>query len=222
MKKYLVSVILIALTATCAYAHQPRIAFGERHPPEDPIAVEKPEISKAYYGQLRGEPDYYRIVSEKPFVLYLNILAPDQESARTDTSVDVMIGGRRVATLSAQAAPWTVFYEKFADDRYLRGPELTETVGAGTYYLRVSNRDNWGKYALAVGNVESFPLDETIKTALTLPVIKKYFFNKPSYSAFLNLVGLFLVIEFFLAAAAVLVIALLIRTITGKMRKRMS
>jgi hypothetical protein len=211
-----VLVMIMAFTATYAHAHQPRIAFGSRHPLEAPIVIEKPEISKAYYGELKGEADYYTIESDKSFKLYLNILAPDQEGARTDTSVDVTSGSQKIATLKGSSAEWKSFFEEFARDNYLRGPEFEQMVPAGRYYLKVYNRDNRGKYSLAVGDIESFPLDETIKTALRLPSIKKHFFNKPAISAFFNLVGLFLAIELAIGLGLILGIVFVIR---NKIRK---
>lgn len=207
VKKIAAISIILVLACGLAFAHQPRIAFGSRHPREKPIIVEKPEISKAYYGELKGAADHYRIESDRPFRLYLNILAPDEEGARTDTNVDVFLDGRMLFTLGGGREAWKSFYEKFADDDYLRGPEHREGVGAGAYDIVVYNSDNMGKYALAVGDIESFPLDETVKTAFTLPAIKKHFFNKPAISAFLNLVGLFIFIELLIVSVIIIAIA---------------
>ena len=210
--------MVMVFTASYAHAHQPRIAFGARHPLEAPIIIEKPEISQAYYGELKGEADYYQIESSKPFKLYLNLLAPDQAGARTDTSVDVTSGSQKITTLKGSSAKWKSFFEEFARDNYLRGPEFEQMVPAGRYYLKVYNRDNQGKYSLAVGDIESFPLDETIKTALRLPSIKKHFFTKPAISAFLNLVGLFLAIELAIGLGFIFGVIFVIRKILAKWR----
>lgn len=218
MKRMCVLLFILLLESVDAYAHQPRIAFGSRHPREAPIIVDQPEISKAYYGELNGEADHYRIESAKPFVLYMNLLTPEEAGARTDICVDVSAGGRKILTIGGSAAAWKSYYEKFANDHYFRSQEFMETVDAGTYEITVYNKDNRGRYCLAVGNIESFPLDETIKTAFTLPVIKKEFFSKPAISAFLNLVGLFLAIELVIALAVVGGIILLVRTLAKRRR----
>lgn len=211
---------LLIFASAPAHAHQPRIAFGSRHTEKNPIIVEKPEISKAYYGELRGEPDYYKISSEKPFNLYLNILAPDEKGARTDTRVDLILYGRKVFTLAADPKDWKIFYEHFARDSYVRGPEFHSALGEGVYLVKVYNSDNMGKYALAIGDIESFPIDETIKTAFTLPSIKRHFFNKPAYTAFLNPVGLFLLTELLIALAIAGVAAFAFRFLRKKFPRR--
>ena len=51
-------------------AHQPRIVEMEE------INITKPEISKAYYGNLSGKPHIYTISASSPIDLYVNILVP--------------------------------------------------------------------------------------------------------------------------------------------------
>jgi len=87
---------------------------------------------------------------------------------------------------------WTYFFEEFGGDGYYQGPEFKEEVEKGEYQIEVFSPDNQGKYVLAVGEKEEFPLDETINTLLLLPSLKKNFFNKPPLTAYFNLIGLFL------------------------------
>jgi hypothetical protein len=218
MRQAVIILAVMVLAAGAACAHQPRIAFGSRHTRQAPINVEKPEISKAYYGNLTGEPDYYRIDSAKAFKLYINILTPDKPGARTDTEVEVAKDGEVITTIGGSAAKWDKFYEKYAADSYLRGQEFAKTAGPGIYYIRVYNSDNRGKYSLAIGDVESFPLDETIKTAFTLPVIKKEFFNKSAISAFLNPVGGFLAAELAIAIGMACLALFIIRMLIKRTR----
>jgi hypothetical protein len=65
---------------------------------------------------------------------------------------------------------------------------------AGTYVVVVTSSDNAGKYALAVGKKESFPIGEIIRTIGVLPRLKKEFFGKSPLTAFFNLSGAFLVL----------------------------
>jgi hypothetical protein len=172
-------------------AHQPRVGF-DPGTLEDPIEIEKPEISKAYYKELVGNPEYYVVNSNQDFLLYLNILAPDIQGARTDFIVEVLKEEEIIFTL--EYGEWGKFYEPFGGDNYLMGPELEESVNAGTYLIKVSNPDNLGKYSLAVGKIESFPPIEILKTIFALPKIKKDFFNKSPLIAYFNFSGLFLLI----------------------------
>lgn len=72
------------------------------------------------------------------------------------------------------------------------GPTLEKDVGSGTYTLRVSNDNNQGKYALAIGKIERFTLKETISVYKTMPVLKMQFFEKPRYLIYWSIIGAFL------------------------------
>jgi hypothetical protein len=65
------TILALFLLPSLALAHQPRIT-------EDRLTqVPNPEISKAYYGKLTGEPDVYVINANESFDLYVNVLVPD-------------------------------------------------------------------------------------------------------------------------------------------------
>jgi hypothetical protein len=194
--------LVLLLVVSSAYAHQPRIVPDNSL--ENPVIVLEPEISKAYYGELTGEPHYFLIESGEPFSLYLNILAPDLPDSRTDFIVEVIQDSKVIYTL--KDGEWTSYFEEFARDYYLLGPELEEQVNAGTYYVKVSNPDNLGKYSLAVGKIESFPLSEIINTFKVLPQIKNNFFNKSPASAFFNVFSLYLIIPLLLIIAALYIV----------------
>lgn len=84
---------------------------------------------------------------------------------------------------------WEPFYEEFAGDEYLKGPEREQQVSAGDYTIRVSNINNQGKYSLAIGKIESFPADEILKTFVALPHLKTQFFNKPRWTVSEGVIG---------------------------------
>jgi hypothetical protein len=63
--------LALILVPTLTSAHQPRITQSRL------TEVQNPEISKAYYGQLTGEPDIYVIKSAEALNLYVNVLVPD-------------------------------------------------------------------------------------------------------------------------------------------------
>jgi hypothetical protein len=185
-------IFLLALGAVAAVpaveAHQPRLV---RDKPS--IEIRKPEVSQAFYAWLNGSVQSYYIRSETPFRLYLNLLVPDLPGIATDFTATVYAGdvapGNIIATLSGAEFAWRKFYEPFAGDRYLRGPELDRDVPSGTYVIVVSRPELAGKYALAIGKKETFPPGEILRTLRVLPKLKKEFFGKPAVSGYLNMMG---------------------------------
>ena len=181
----------IALYSGIALAHQPRIADSKQK-----IVIEKPEISKAYYGELKGRPDIYVVNSGNKFTLYTEILVPDIPGVKKDKSVKIeRVEGearRAIANLSAEAFPWQPYHEKFAGDDYFKGPFLKTSAEPGRYIITVSSPENIGKYTFVIGEKESFTPREIVRMLGTLPMIKKDFFHKSPVSAFTNLIGLFL------------------------------
>ena len=196
----LLSIGLILLLAP-VFAHQPRLVGTETV-----VHVSLPEISKAYYGSLSGTPVTYHIEAAEPFRLYVNTLVPVMEGIEKDVSATILKEGTVVAHLDASAHDWETFHEPFAGDDYFRGPEYASMQEAGSYEIQVSSPDNQGKYVLAVGDVEAFPLPELIKTYAVLPRLKSEFFEKSPFSAYINIMGIFLgifiliVLVFLLAA----------------------
>ena len=174
-----------------SFAHQPRLVFKQTA--GEVIQVQNPEISQAFYGILSWQQDSYQIVVGTWFLLYVNIVVPDQEGQRTDFFVDVIESDAAIYTrLDGTKFEWTNFYEPFGGDAYLMGPSFEEQVWPGTYTIRVSNSDNQGKYSLAIGKIESFDLKETINTYKVMPDLKMQFFEKPWYMTYRSLVGAFL------------------------------
>ena len=190
-KTALISVFMLALLVGIASCHQPRIVMGVSNSASNPIAIGNPEVSKAYYGELNGQPDYYEIDSQTPFSLYVNILVPNTTGDRDRRfSVDVTDSpGNPVAFINGTNSSWAEFYEPFGQDSYLMGPEARANVSAGNYKIKVFSQDNKGKYSLAVGELEAFPADEILNAMITVPILKITFFRDPFYSIFFNIAG---------------------------------
>lgn len=186
--------ILMLFSISCVTAHQPRLETGTNVSLQNPIVVENPEISQAFYSTLRGNPDYYKISSDIPFKLYLNLLVPTSPGIQGDfISAQVLdTNGKVILTLNGTNSTWTPYFEEFGGDNYLKGPEVTEQLPAGTYYVKVFNSENKGKYTIAIGDIESFPVDESLKALVTIPLLKEQFFGKPVTTLFLEFVGLIL------------------------------
>ena len=196
-----------------ALAHQPRLVGDQTD-----IIVTLPEVSKAYYGHLDGNPVTFRIEAAEAFRLYLNILVPDIEGIEKDVSVKILKKDTVISVLDADSHDWTGFYEPFAGDDYFRGPEFLEMQEAGVYEIQVYSPDNQGKYVLAVGDKESFPFAELIKTYMVLPRLKSEFFGKSPFSAYSNIMGIFLAV----IVAATLLIATFLFLGIKYIRKRRS
>lgn len=195
INRYLNRLIYCAITAAvvllpaAAGAHQPRLAGVVK---SGPVPILKPEISQAFYDELDGMPRIYQVDSAAPFVLYLNIVVPQRSNPNGRYTAEVVRSGDKrelVVTLSAGTAPWKEFYEPFAGDRYLRGPELRREMPAGRYEIIVSGNGNRGKYVLAVGKGEAWPLKETLHALRVIPGLKKDFFNVSPATFALSIFG---------------------------------
>jgi hypothetical protein len=211
MRKKIFLMLLLILIYTIS-AHQPRITE------EGITVIEKPEISQAFYAELKGKSHQYQINSENEFNLYVGILVPAIEGIDKDISAEITLNTEFYYYLNASESEWPEFYEEFAGDLYYWGPELGANEPlqgpkgikspAGTYLITVSSPDNKGKYVLVVGEKEEFPLNEMINTFVRLPKIKR-FFNRPPWTAYFNKIGLFL---FGIILVAILLIVFLIIT----------
>jgi len=191
MKKFFWIVVLILLVSPfLVLAHQPRLVSGEV------TVIRNPEVSQAFYGELKGKHDHYNIIEEEEFELYVSILVPDLPGIGKDVSVAIEpideIDNNFIYFLNGTDFQWERYYEEFGGDYYYQGPDIKAKVGPGGYDIHVMSTDNLGKYVLVVGQIESFPIDELINTIFTLPSLKQDFFEKPAYTAYFNLIGLFI------------------------------
>jgi len=191
----LIAILLVLFFSMSALAaHQPRLDSGTNVSINNPIIVENPEISQAFYGTLRGSPDYFKINSDIPFKLYLNLLVPASPGIAGDfVSAQVLdANGNVLITLNGTNSTWTPYFEEFGGDNYLKGPEVTQQLPAGTYFIKVFNAENRGKYNIAIGDIESFPIDESLTALVTIPLLKEQFFGKPVTKLFFEFLGLVL------------------------------
>jgi hypothetical protein len=63
--KSIILFFVLFLSICAVSAHQPRLEVGVNSSLTNPIVVQNPEISQAFYGNLNGQPDYYKITSSK-------------------------------------------------------------------------------------------------------------------------------------------------------------
>lgn len=190
---FLVSVIVLTVfLSSLGWAHQPRLVMGKDAPMGDPVEVEEPQISQAYYGELNGTPQYYRITSDEPFLLYAGLLLPDIVGQQPySVSAEVLdSSGKRILFLDGDAHDWEPFFEEFGGDWYLNGPEAEKELQPGTYYIKVFNDDNSGRYSLAVGKEEHFSFFDMIEAYVAIVLLKQLFFGKSVFVLFFHLAGI--------------------------------
>ena len=223
-------VVGFSLLTSISFAHQPRIVS------EGITQIENPEVSQAFYAELKGKPEYYQIKSKEPFKLYVGVLVPDLEGIDKDVSVEITREDLHSEEMPAQKpeeeeAPiilsgleyeWTRLYEPFGGDWYWEGPELRGNsseeelpegveVDEGTYTIKVFSPDNEGKYALVVGEKEEFPLKEMVRTLFVLPKLKAEFFERSPWTAYFNLVGVFLAISIGILIGIIVAVVVLVK-----------
>ena len=157
---------ILFLFSMPVHAHQPKL-INYSPTIDSPHKVIFPEISKAYYSKLTGQPHYYVINSEDDFLFYTSILSPKINEEPSRFSLEVLDGDQNsVYKVDGLDFEWTAWYEPYARDWYWKGPEIgvesgkefqtSFTIDAGTYYIKVFNENNIGHYSLAVGEAEFF------------------------------------------------------------------
>ena len=67
--------ITVMLASWSVDAHQP-VLNSESRTAKSPYIIEEPEISKAIFSELMGEPHYYLIESDSRFEFYVGITVP--------------------------------------------------------------------------------------------------------------------------------------------------
>lgn len=156
--------LMVLIVSFNVKAHQPKILYSS--PTLDvPHVVTEPEISKAFYGKLKGEPHYYKITSNESFLFYAGISTPKLDEEPVKSSFTVYDGNNQILfQAKGEESEWTSWYEPYAKDYYWLGPRAFETnaeeksvrLEAGDYTIKVYNADNSGTYVLAVGENDFF------------------------------------------------------------------
>tara|TARA_B100001121_G_C18667095_1_gene611865 strand:+ start:122 stop:811 length:690 start_codon:yes stop_codon:yes gene_type:complete len=215
MKKLFLLIILVLINFTFAVAHQPKLI---KYSPSlnKPHKVIEPEISKAYYGKLNGEPHYYKIESNVEFSFYAGITIPKIDENVKWISLEVYDQNNNlIFNENGKEYSWKAWYEPYARDWYWIGPQVgkhndkqfkdTIKLKAGSYIIKVLNEDNKGSYSLAVGNVEFFGSNLTEKIYIWTPILfyigpymDIFYWNKFDFKAYIpHLILLILIYIFY-------------------------
>lgn len=206
----MLALLIVVACTGLASAHLPRFVMDDASYISGAFKINNPEISQAFYGELKGKPEFYSIDSDKDFELYMQILSPYPNGDR-DFSVVVYKNKTLYSSLYGAESEWKKFYEEYAGDYYWQGPETDKNLSSGKYMLIVYSTNNTGKYSLAVGNIESFPLREALKTLLILPEIKCRFFGKSYFAIFEGKIGRYLALSILAIAVIVFIIVGIIK-----------
>ena len=158
------------------FAHQPRITDSRI------TEVVDPEISKAYYGKLVGEPDVYAVESGESFDFYVGILVPDVENPKKDVTALIKKGDEVLANIGGENAEWKKFFEPFGQSNYWDGGEYKMRAEAGSYSIIVTSVNNDSKYSLAIGEIEAFDGKEGVNALSLIPELKRNFFEESPIS----------------------------------------
>jgi|TARA_B100000959_G_scaffold213723_1_gene224896 hypothetical protein len=190
MKKCITSFLLLLLF-THAYAHKPVLNKNSTYPPDAPYEIENPEISKAIYSTLSGNPHYYRIQSDVNFDFYAGILAAKIGECALESkfSFEVLDSEfHRIDLADGENFEWIPWYEEYGKQWYWNGPEIGENFlsdrvyKAGTYYIKVFNETNTGQYIMAVGDIEKFSFTDIVGLLFSMGDIENEFWD-PSLCA---------------------------------------
>ena len=213
MKKIVLLIILFLISFTYALAHQPKLI---KYSPNSnkPHEVIEPEISKAYYGKLIGEPHYYKIESDVEFSFYAGITIPKIDDNVKWISLEVFDqNNNSIYYEDGKEYNWKAWYEPYARDWYWVGPQIgthndKEFKGSlkfesGTYIIKVFNEDNQGSYSLAVGDIEFFGANIIEKISIWAPILfyigpymDIFYWNKFDFKAYIP--HIFLIILFYI------------------------
>jgi len=202
MKKFLLLFVICLSFASGVFAHKPELVseYSSKQ-----ILVEKPEVSKAYYGVFDSavRAQEFVIESDQEFELYANFLLPVNESSLMDKRMTMQIfkGEELLSVLSGEDYEWTEFFEPFGYDEYLMGPEFESVVSEGTYRIILSVDEEVdlvdgevNSYSVAIGKIEDFGLEETLDTYRLIPKIKAQIFDKTGADFVFSPLGAFLVL----------------------------
>jgi len=202
MKKLLLFFVICLCLASSAFAHKPELVSEYS---SKKILVERPEVSKAYYGVFDSavRMQEFVIESDTEFELYANFLLPVNENSLMDKRMTMQIfkSDELLSVLLGEEHEWTEFFEPFGYDEYLMGPEFESQVEPGRYKIVLSMDEGVelvdgevNSYSVAIGKIEDFGFEETIDTYRLIPKIKSQIFDKTGADFVLSPLGAFLVL----------------------------
>ncbi|MDA9601761.1 hypothetical protein N9S61_02770 [Alphaproteobacteria bacterium] len=184
--KYFTLLFLVTFPIFNISAHQPALNNENTSSPSNAYLIEKPEVSKAIYGTLKGDEHYYTIKSDINFNFYVGITTPKIDGCDTFNKFSVSVTKvskgveENLLVLDGENYEWWEWYEPYGKKFYWIGPEYgaefksTNIYKAGDYLIKVFNNNNQGKYVLATGDIEKFGPLVIAKLPLIMPKVNKF------------------------------------------------
>ncbi len=174
----LLGVLVLTAFLPTATGHVP-VEPGENEALDHAFYIENPLKSWAIYGTLQQSPQYYRFDMQAGDLIYLGLLVPPFEAARSFTPSLVLMSpgeeGQGTVPLGVTVPPAygamvlegqlaeKATYEPFGPGSFHWLAELRlPAPSSGTYYVAVVSSQEGGNYGLVVGTLEAFTLTEWI------------------------------------------------------------
>ena len=135
MKKKIKAWMLFLAIASFFYA-SPALAHAPRLLPNDGSMTEisQPDVSQAFYGELKSGLAYFSLHLDQPMELDVAILVPDTPDIKKDKSVRIEYDNNSTSEifydLDGEKFTWTPLFEPFAGDHYFQGPEVKKMVAS--------------------------------------------------------------------------------------------
>lgn len=128
---------------------------------DEVVVLEDLSQSQLHLGELAGFPHTYVIKVDESITTDLSLIIPKQRSDRAMPSLLVVQqqSGGVVTEVTRQMQldnDWERWRESSTFDVYHRGETLSVDFRPGEYIIEVSSADNFGTYALQVGEVGTF------------------------------------------------------------------
>ncbi|MBM7556762.1 hypothetical protein [Halanaerobacter jeridensis] len=192
MKKKHVMILVVSIlliTTNITWAHRPLDTDGPATR-EEPIVVSNHKLSWAAYNRLTkpNDADYYRFQAQQGDKIFASLLVPEIDRLK-GFNPDLALIGPGLDSDYARLSPTEiaaklnfstdegviikqyskstseVFFEPFTQTSYWQKQKLIITAPTtGTYYLTVfSNKEEVGKYVLAIGQQEQWEIKDIIK-----------------------------------------------------------
>ena len=177
--------VFLLFIASAVTAHTPVLDMNAKNE-SAPYLIDDAEHSKAIYSELDGDPDFYKLDEEQPFDFYVGITTAKMEGCtlKSKFSFDVYDSSMRLLDKrDGSKFEWSAWFEKWGKKWYWVGPQIgadfksTSQYPAGTYYLKIYNDDNKGKYVLAVGDDERFGIGSMLKLLGIMKETSEIFWN---------------------------------------------
>jgi hypothetical protein len=123
-----------------------------------PLELEE-EQRQIITGELNGYPEMVEFTTSEELPLSVSIFGLPSSSTPDFGGIIVRVveprGVEEIARIKASDATWEIVREPISKLNFLVGPEYFGTVASGTYRVEVSTPENYGKYLIVIGDVDS-------------------------------------------------------------------